>query len=140
MEEGKVDDTSSESLVVQAVRNRQELKTATVTKIPDCASGGSAHSSRRTQFLAHNYQGEMALLSSAWVVPKEDQAYESKTDGEKLVFLADPKPIVEVNTKFSCMNAKGDNQHDQVKDHGDKDYQDRIYDKYGSKEYFSGRK
>lgn len=141
MGEDKDVEITSDGSVVQAQRYRPEMNTATVTKITeDGAQLGSVHSSRRTQFLAHNYQGETAIMSSAWVLT-EDMTAEAEIDG-KLMYLADPKPhlVVLPPPEFGAKDINTDNAKVQSSDSDDKYYEDKTENKRGSKIYYNDRK
>lgn len=148
MDEKKIDIDESDGSVVQVRNYRPELNTATINKISSGASSaevGSVHSSRRTQFLAYNYQGETAVLSAAWAVA-EDATPGSDEPGEKVMYLADPKPRLEKEPP-SATGSKTDThssgEKDRDTDWDDKRVQDKPEDKRDSKSsggYYSDRK
>ena len=139
-DEDKLEENGSDSSLIQPRRHCSEPNTATVTKISEDANFGSVHSSRRTQFLAHNYLGETAVLQSAWIVTDETTA-EADTDG-KLMYLADPKPIAVVQppSETSAKDTFYGSAKEQSVDTDDKVFEDKVEDKRGSKSYYDDRK
>lgn len=91
-------------------------QSATVNRVNIVTDEGnelSAAQKLRTQFLAYNYIGETAVMPGAW----STTGSEGNMTGEEIMFLADPKPIVDV-TETSTIAEKDEKKPDQEKGGG----------------------
>ena len=70
----------------------------------------------RTQFLASNYIGEMAVISGAWIAGGTEDGASSAAE-EQVMFLADPKPIGKDLLKVTESTTKGDKSDAPERDH-----------------------
>jgi len=137
--EGKIlsdlaDDDWGAALHPKGVKLPPRVATVTraVISLDDCTEQ-PVYQKSRTQFLASNYVGEVAVLPGAWSSSNAED-----TTAEQVMYLADPKPIGQDPPKVegSTKSEKGSALESEVKSHAASKGVDGGEDR-GDKRYFS---